>query len=591
MSRYVYRTAGHPILNVSVDKAELPLALDLQMPMRVDNMPDDTYQQVVDVFQADEYPRMSEAFPMLLLMEESDNSSGLQHKWIAGSATGSNKYINASYLSGDELNPNMSLGTYGVTYCSTGDYHNGEDWNVVAGGDRELIVGGVNVDEKLFAIGDGVVIYADYNSPEEDPIGGSRGCSSSHTPASVGILHKILDPESGAEDYLVSEYWHAMNVSVRPGQRVTEGQFVAEVGRCGTGIAHLHFQMMKSSMLDLRASKIVLRNKATYWPPAVHRCSADVFIGNNYYEPAKFIERYSKVPLVELVRLVADYGSAGRLLEIRGWNFTADGASIPVVELYREYGHSTGEVVAGTSITSATNRQIWLHVPATFEDGLLKTEGAGLVVDNGFARSALVGVPFHDVFFFDWFEGDVVDLWTRGIAKGRSQRFYEPDGTINRIEFLTLVVRSLEAAGLGPTMTPSIPSPGPIVNEWYFPTILWAYGYENPNNGFEKLAFWPLSDLRDPASWGREITRYEAARIAMNAKQLGGATPDCDVFVTPLPGCLQAFSDVAVGSPHAAPVYACRLHGIIDGYSDNTFRGNNSINRAEAARIIRSAFF
>ncbi len=79
------------------------------------------------------------------------------------------------------------------------------------------------------------------------------------------------------------------------------------------------------------------------------------------------------------------------------------------------------------------------------------------------------------------------------------------------------------------------------------------------------------------------ITRAEFVKMLMSATTPSMAINECLATATPLP------SDVPRTEWFASYVCAAKKSGVVSGYPDNTFRPGNSINLAEAAKIIVEA--
>lgn len=76
-----------------------------------------------------------------------------------------------------------------------------------------------------------------------------------------------------------------------------------------------------------------------------------------------------------------------------------------------------------------------------------------------------------------------------------------------------------------------------------------------------------------------KVTRGEAALVLVNA--LGWSS---DTIVDP------SFSDVPKTSPYYEAIAILRENGVIGGYVDGTFKPNNSLTRAQMAKIITKGF-
>jgi len=97
-------------------------------------------------------------------------------------------------------------------------YHEGDDFNLVSGGDSDL-------GQPLYAIADGTVTSV-HNHITKPTFG-----------THIHIQH------DGKWGTVYSHYAHLQSTSVKVGDRVTEGQEIGKLGKSGTDSAHLHFSI------------------------------------------------------------------------------------------------------------------------------------------------------------------------------------------------------------------------------------------------------------------------------------------------------------------------------------------------------------
>jgi len=180
-----------------------------------------------------------------------------------------------------------------------------------------------------------------------------------------------------------------------------------------------------------------------------------------------------------------------------------------------------------------------------------------------------------------WYYSYVHCLNDLGIVSGYPDNSYKPDDPVNRVEFIKMTVNALELA-LGYSLdgyssADALPEAWDVdPNVWFYPFLVKAYLYMNINNWPpERLAFWNANESPD---WSAGVTREEASHIVMNALKL-------KPYIEFASGNL-LFTDVPVLFPYYHWIYAVKIAGIIDGYPDNTFRPENVVNRAEAAKLI-----
>jgi len=157
-----------------------------------------------------------------------------------------------------------------------------------------------------------------------------------------------------------------------------------------------------------------------------------------------------------------------------------------------------------------------------------------------------------------------VEKWQgRGIIQGASEGTFAPERTLTRAEWVTLLNRTFQLT----RQTAEVPTD---VEEgsWYASDVKAALtaGYIG---------------LTEDGSFqaNRALTREEAAVSLSTLLRLSMIQPDTD-----------AFSDFETSTEaNGAPVYAAVEAGLLKGYTDGTFRPNQSLTRAEAAVLIDRA--
>lgn len=157
-----------------------------------------------------------------------------------------------------------------------------------------------------------------------------------------------------------------------------------------------------------------------------------------------------------------------------------------------------------------------------------------------------------------------VEKWQgRGIIQGASEGKFAPERTLTRAEWVALLNRTFQLT----RQTAEVPTD---VQEgsWYASDLKAALtaGYIG---------------LTEDGSFqaNRALTREEAAVSLSTLLRLSMIQPDTD-----------AFSDFKTSTEaNGAPVYAAVEAGLLKGYTDGTFRPNQSLTRAEAAVLIDRA--
>lgn len=179
---------------------------------------------------------------------------------------------------------------------------------------------------------------------------------------------------------------------------------------------------------------------------------------------------------------------------------------------------------------------------------------------------------FGDVPKSHWAFEYIADLVERGVINGYADGKFYPSSTVTRVQFAKIMVL---AAGLVAQPVTATGFTDVAANSWGAPYVVCAKpymtSYQTPDG---KVAFRP----------NNAALREDIAVAVVKLK--GYDTSLADV------GALQVmFSDYDSISAAARPYIAVAVErGIISGYSDGTFRGQNIVARAEAAAILWRAF-
>ncbi len=161
----------------------------------------------------------------------------------------------------------------------------------------------------------------------------------------------------------------------------------------------------------------------------------------------------------------------------------------------------------------------------------------------------------------NWAQSYITSLAAKGIVSGKSETTFDPNGTITRAEFVTMLINHLNIDQTA------------IINfddaEGWYSNYL-AIAKENElYYGHDKNNFRPMDN----------ITREEMAVLIQQAYKLK--------YNDTLEGITQPFSDHNLIAEDAVEaIYAMKANSIISGYEDNTFRPQLTATRAEAASMI-----
>ncbi|MBP2001505.1 2',3'-cyclic-nucleotide 2'-phosphodiesterase [Paenibacillus shirakamiensis] len=171
---------------------------------------------------------------------------------------------------------------------------------------------------------------------------------------------------------------------------------------------------------------------------------------------------------------------------------------------------------------------------------------------------------FKDVAATHWAFTFITDLASKNIVKGKTETTFEPESTVTRAEFATLLVNALELKAKGKSVFKDVPS-----NSWFANAITAAY--ENGLiNGTSKTTFEP----------NKPVTREQMAVMAKHALDVK-AGESIKVTTT------AKFSDSAKISAWAkAEVNVVVDRGVINGRGNNMFVPAATSTRAEAAKVV-----
>lgn len=176
--------------------------------------------------------------------------------------------------------------------------------------------------------------------------------------------------------------------------------------------------------------------------------------------------------------------------------------------------------------------------------------------------------PFTDT-YGHWAKKSICLLYDAGVVAGRSATTYEPNAEITRAEFTKIAL--LNAGFVVPNdyvVTSSTAFTDVDAGEWYAPYIAYAQDH-NFVDGYSDGTFHPNAN----------INRAEAVTILL---RVAGETRSSSG---------SSFTDVSSSAWYSDAVELAADEGLVQGYSDGTFRPGNSITRAEVAVIARRAWY
>ena len=194
-------------------------------------------------------------------------------------------------------------------------------------------------------------------------------------------------------------------------------------------------------------------------------------------------------------------------------------------------------------------------------------ERVGELYMNGSKTVYAAWEPFDDAGRGDWFYDSVVYVYENGLMDGVSDTLFDPDGTVTRAQFVTMLWR-LDGE---PSVNYALPFTDVSSGEWYAEAVRWAAG-EGIVNGVSETEFAPNA----------AVTREQLAAILHRYAQHKGY----DVSIGESTNIL-SYSDFASISEYAisAMQWACG-EGIITGVTESTLEPQGTATRAQSAAIL-----
>jgi hypothetical protein len=165
-------------------------------------------------------------------------------------------------------------------------------------------------------------------------------------------------------------------------------------------------------------------------------------------------------------------------------------------------------------------------------------------------------LPFKDVADSAWYKDYVFRAYAKGLIEGTSEDLFSPDSSLTHAQAITLACRLralYEGKELGLKNGETV---------WYEPYLAYAKGAG-------------ITDGRSDNVMNKPVTRAEMAFY------FSRALPDTFYVKT----AENRLTDVA-GTEYAENIGRLAESGIVDGYTDKSFKPDNSIKRSEAATIL-----
>jgi hypothetical protein len=166
-----------------------------------------------------------------------------------------------------------------------------------------------------------------------------------------------------------------------------------------------------------------------------------------------------------------------------------------------------------------------------------------------------------------WAREYIGRLAARGIVNGMGDNYYQPDASLTRAQFLTMLAKTIY--GLDPSQTAPAGFMDVPAIEWYYNYVNW--GYANAIvNGIDEVTFAPNDN----------ITREQMAIMLSNFTR-------STQLVLPENSTGTTFTDSSLISPWAAEsVSKIVSSSIMSGYPEGNYNPQGKATRAEAATVI-----
>lgn len=226
---------------------------------------------------------------------------------------------------------------------------------------------------------------------------------------------------------------------------------------------------------------------------------------------------------------------------------------------------STGKTVPSGSVLSANQR--YFTAEDTSASFLFYSASSEILVEGRYSYELSSKISgFMDVTANYWGYSYVNYLSGKGIVNGVGNYKFEPDSTMTRAMFVTVIGRLY---GVSDTYTGSSSFADVAGNTWYSPYVAWAadnaivLGYENGNFGTD-----------DP------ITREQMAVIIVRYANVAGLSLNETTAA-------QSFADEgSIGAWAREAVSIAQRAGLINGKPGNLFEPGGTATRAEVCAVV-----
>ncbi len=179
---------------------------------------------------------------------------------------------------------------------------------------------------------------------------------------------------------------------------------------------------------------------------------------------------------------------------------------------------------------------------------------------------AFFGEPksFEDVPADAWYKNALDRLTALEIINGKDDLHFDPDGSLTRGEFITMLFNATETAVMENTDN----------------SIHWAQPYWNGLNDMGIIAGSGIQCSN--AELNKPISRYEMAVLVTNV--MYKANFEDKVLLNNVSSVIKDYSSIPANFQYAVEQAVGK--GVLSGYTDQTFQGANTLKRCEAASVL-----
>lgn len=260
-----------------------------------------------------------------------------------------------------------------------------------------------------------------------------------------------------------------------------------------------------------------------------------------------------------------------------------DGVS-EVAEMLNKYASKLG-ITKEVTTTMASNVVGTMWTKTELADKLNKMQsggsggsasGSSWGGNNGGGVTSAVGMPtignndsngevFGDIANIEWAKDAINSLFSKGVIKGKGDGVFAPMDNVLREEIVAMLVREIQL-----NITGAKPGFGDVIeNAWYYDAVKAAY-HSGIVNGYSEEKF----------GIGDNVTRQDLAVMIYNTLTI------CGIEVPETVAEVQFADEGNIAGYAQEAVKYLQVRGIINGYSDATFKPTNCASRAEVSVML-----